>query len=56
MVGEETTFEINSSMLFVCDEYKKHEAMITDLNQENLGKKMQNSKLKNQISNNKFQL
>ena len=32
---EETTFKIASSIPFVCDECKKHEAMITELRKGN---------------------
>ena len=31
---EKLTFEITSSMPFICDECKKHEAIITDLKKE----------------------
>ena len=43
---EEPTFEITSSMPFACDECKKHEAMITDLKEENEAIRKENVELK----------
>ena len=43
---EEPTFEITSSIAFACDECKKHEAMITDLKEENEAIRKENVELK----------
>ena len=43
---KEPTFEITSSMPFVCDESKKHEAMITDLKKGNEALMKENAELK----------